>query len=461
MIRIFLPLVIVTFVIVAVGIAPAVAQSSEEVSAQILVEGTKEGTKPRVKLGESFTLILTVKRPAGTKVFVPSSPDVSPFKLRNYSPPTAAAGKDAEEHRYTLMAVRLGARRIPRIELTYRLANGKTGAIQTPRIKVFVASHLQNDQERQLAPPPAPVPVKATHWGLLWLLSVIGTALIAAVLTLIVLRILRDRLIAGATKEPVLPPNELALTKLQALETSEQSAGQRYAETIDVLREYLGGRFRFDGLESTTAELKVHLEACDLDEEAHELTTQIVEEADLIKFAKMTPGEDETRAVIAQVKNVVLTTWVEPDPEEDNEGPRLEEADRLDRLKGGLLDALLFGVPCLVLFVVLWLQDQLHLGWLPIASFCVLMLGRDLFGHGSFGKKLLGLRIATRDQYQTSPSLKARLGRNLMCFFAPVGLPIEALILAYNPITERLGDRWFKTDVVHREGYARRQGGSS
>ena len=40
----------------------------------------------------------------------------------------------------------------------------------------------------------------------------------------------------------------------------------------------------------------------------------------------MTPGEDEARAVIAQVKNVVLTTWVEPDPEEDNEGPRLEEA---------------------------------------------------------------------------------------------------------------------------------------
>ena len=83
----------------------------------------------------------------------------------------------------------------------------------------------------------------------------------------------------------------------------------------------MGGRFRFDGLESTTAELKVHLEACDLDEEAHDLTTQIVEEADLIKFAKMTPGEDEARAVIAQVKNVVLTTWVEPDPEEDKEGP--------------------------------------------------------------------------------------------------------------------------------------------
>ena len=76
-------------------------------------------------------MVLTVKRPTAPS-FRPSSPDVSPFKLRDCSPPAAAVGQDIEEHRYTLMAVRLGARRIPRIETAYRLANGETGAIQTP-----------------------------------------------------------------------------------------------------------------------------------------------------------------------------------------------------------------------------------------------------------------------------------------------------------------------------------------
>ena len=89
------------------------------------------------------------------------------------------------------------------------------------------------------------------------------------------------------------------------------------------------------------------------------------------------------------------------------------------------------------------------------------MLARDLVGHGSFGKKLLGLRLANRNQQQTSPPFAARLGRNLMCLIAPIGLPIEALILAYNPLTERLGDRWFQTDVVHREGYTRKRGGAA
>ena len=394
-----------------------------------------------MKLGERFTVVLKVKRPQGTQVFVPSSPDLSPFKLRGYIPPTDASGGPTEEHRYELVALRLGPRRVPRIEITYRLPNGTSGALQTERMKVFVASHMQNDQERVLSPPPSPVPVKATNWGLLWFLSVIGAAAAAALLTLIVLRLLRNRLVEGGLRKPVLPPNELALAKLNALDASGDTAASRYAETIDVLREYLGGRFRFDGLESTTAELKIHLGRSDLDTSSYELTLHIVEEADLIKFAKMTPGDDEAKTVIAQVRDVVLHTWIEPDPSDDQpEVKRLESATRSERLKAGFLDGLVFGLPCFAVFVGLWLQGLLMLGWVPIALFSLLMLGRDALGGGSLGKRLLGLRIASRDESQSLPSLRERLGRNIMLVLAPIGVPIEALVLTYNPVLERLGD---------------------
>ena len=443
------------------SILPAHA-GTDPVTIQIRIDGADQDTKPRVKLGETFSVILTVNRPAGTQIFAPSSPDISPFRLRRYVPPTNPATGLAEEHRYELIALRLGPRRIPKIEITYRLSNGESGALQTKRMKIFVANHLQNDQELELAPPPEPVPVKATNWGLLWFLSVIGAALGAALLTLIVLRVLRDRLIAGAKQEPIIAPNELALTKLEALELSEASAAIRYAETIDVLREYLGGRFRFDGLESTTAELKIHLIDCDLIDASRDLTTQIVEEADLIKFAKMTPGDEEARTVISQVKDVVITTWVEPDPEENKEdNPLLESASRNERLKSGLLDTLFFGLPCLIGFFALWFEGELQWGWLPIALFCGLMVSRDLIGNGSPGKKLLGLRLATRSPQQHLPALSSRLGRNALLLLAPVGLPVETLVLAYNPITERLGDRWFNTDVVHREGFSRTGGDAS
>jgi uncharacterized RDD family membrane protein YckC len=86
----------------------------------------------------------------------------------------------------------------------------------------------------------------------------------------------------------------------------------------------------------------------------------------------------------------------------------------------------------------------------------VLMVGRDLLGT-SPGKHLMGFRLANRDDLQAVPNLARRLRRNLIFLVAPLGLPIESLVLAYNPFLERVGDRWAKTDVVVRRGHQRRE----
>jgi uncharacterized RDD family membrane protein YckC len=440
---------------------PASAAASEPVQLDARIEGTQAGERARINLGDKFELVLTVTRPSKAQIFVPTSPDLSPFRLLEYVPPSTAQKTSAtEEHRYRLIALRLGSRRLPSVELTYRLEDGTAGALRTQKFRVMVAGHLLNEPDAELAPPPSPLPIQATNWGLLWLLSVVGAAFVAALLTLLVLRLLRDRLIAGAETAPSIPPNELALQKLRLIGASELEAADRYAETIDVLREYLGGRFRFDGLESTTSELMVHLEGCDMTPESQGLISRIVEEADLIKFAQLTPGDDDATQVIAQVEEVVVSTWIEPDPEEvAEERARLEPASKEERLKGGLLDAIFFGLPCTGLIIGLYFMEELQWGWLAILAFCLLMLGRDLFGGGSPGKKLLGIRLANRDSQQGLPSLERRLGRNLLLLLAPIGLPVETLILAYNPVTERLGDRWFRTEVVRRAGYQHQRGG--
>jgi uncharacterized RDD family membrane protein YckC len=441
---------------------PTSAAASEPVQLDARIDGTQASDRARINLGDKFELVLTVTRPSKAQIFVPTSPDLSPFRLLEYIPPSAAQKEgDKEEHRYRLIALRLGSRRLPSVELTYRLEDGSAGALRTQKFKVMVAGHLLNEPDAELAPPPSPLPIQATNWGLLWLLSVVGAALVAALLTLLVLRLLRDRLIAGAAAPPSIPPNELALEKLRLIDASELEAADRYAETIDVLREYLGGRFRFDGLESTTSELMVHLDGCDMTPESQRLISRIVEEADLIKFAKLTPGDDDATLIIGQVEEVVVSTWVEPDPEDvAEERSLLETASREERLKGGLLDAIFFGLPSAGLLIALYLMEELQWGWLAILAFCLLMFGRDLFGYGSPGKKLLGLRLANRNSQQASPSFERRLGRNLLLLLAPIGLPVETLILAYNPVTERLGDRWFRTDVVRRAGYQHTRGGA-
>jgi uncharacterized RDD family membrane protein YckC len=114
----------------------------------------------------------------------------------------------------------------------------------------------------------------------------------------------------------------------------------------------------------------------------------------------------------------------------------------------------------MLIFVGLWVSGHVDLAGSAIALFGVCMFSRDILGV-SPGKKLLGLRLANRDPAQSQPSKPQRLRRNVLLFVAPIGLPVETLILAYNPMVERIGDRWAGTDVVRLQGTRKGQEGSS
>ncbi len=117
---------------------------------------------------------------------------------------------------------------------------------------------------------------------------------------------------------PPRPAWEIAREKLRLIEAERLLEAGKFVNhhdrVTDVIREFLGSRFGFDGLECTSAEmlavLKRRVEAVP---HLSALRT-FLDEADLIKFAKMTPTKEVCERVLLDAHRFVKTFSPEPAP---------------------------------------------------------------------------------------------------------------------------------------------------
>jgi hypothetical protein len=120
---------------------------------------------------------------------------------------------------------------------------------------------------------------------------------------------------------PPRPPWEVALEALLLLRGKrllEQGlTTQHFAEVSLAVREYLGRRFGFDGLESTTRELLEHLVPAKPAPELREEIEALLRRADLVKFANLTPQVSECEIAYERAEHIVRSTMrqeVAPSP---------------------------------------------------------------------------------------------------------------------------------------------------
>lgn len=111
---------------------------------------------------------------------------------------------------------------------------------------------------------------------------------------------------------PPRPPWEVALEELFDVRIAQLVEQGRYAEHFDrvsdAIRRYLGARYGFDGLETTTREALIALRRVlprivvlgDIE--------SFLETADLVKFAKLVPAEAECHSTLARAEEIVRRT---------------------------------------------------------------------------------------------------------------------------------------------------------
>ena len=118
-------------------------------------------------------------------------------------------------------------------------------------------------------------------------------------------------------KRPVPPPPprvpwEVALERLDEVRHAGLLERQRFSDFFDrvndAVREYLGARFGFDGLESTTDETLSALRRIPHFGLPLPELAGFLQQCDLVKFADLTPTLDECRHALAEAEHVVRST---------------------------------------------------------------------------------------------------------------------------------------------------------
>ena len=116
----------------------------------------------------------------------------------------------------------------------------------------------------------------------------------------------------AAPPPPPIPAHKVALSKLDALKKKnlwkEGYVKAFQSELTYIFREYLEKRFGLKALEATTTEIKDQLSTISIDDKEQNNMIEILEIADMVKFAKAIPPEDIHAKALINIKDFVQNT---------------------------------------------------------------------------------------------------------------------------------------------------------
>ena len=201
---------------------------------------------------------------------------------------------------------------LPPLPIAIARASGELLTLCTQPHGVVVEDPTASTPDAKPRPNPPPRH-QLEEWTLAKQLA-IGAAIGAAVATILALIIARwmRRPRPAPPPPPPRPPWDVAFEELFAVRYAGLAREARYAEHYDrisdAVRKYLGGRYGFDGLETTTREMTSLLKR--IEPPVVELPTILafLDECDLVKFARFTPSDEDCTRVLDQAEYIVRVT---------------------------------------------------------------------------------------------------------------------------------------------------------
>lgn len=281
---------------------------SWEARAQLSVSAKLEN--PSIRIGEQTTLLLRAESAAGEKVEFPVFKDtlVTNVLILDMKSDTSYNKEDAGRRtiirRYTLTSFDAATYTIPDIVIKAGTAQASTPAM------VFEVKTVAVDTTKAFKDIKEPLNVS---YGLLdWLrdnlLLVLGILAVIALTILLFRRLKKKKPAPIVRAAPDMPEDILALNKLEELKAKDlwqkSEFKAYYSELSDILREYLESRFSVKAMEKTTEELFYSMRNLpNPDSEEKRRLRELLELADLVKFAKERPLAEEN---IRSMDNAVL-----------------------------------------------------------------------------------------------------------------------------------------------------------
>ncbi len=217
---------------------------------------------------------------------------------------------------------------LPRLPIAVARSSGQVHTLCTDPHVITVEDPLASAAQAEPKPNPPPRP-QIEVWETLRdaVLALLIALPIAALLAWAFFKFRKNFRRAPAPPPPR-PPWETAFALLDAIEAKrllEKEEYEQYLDEVsDALRQYLGQRYGFDGLESTTRETLRQLVVLAPDFDDERAVRTILQSADLVKFARRPPVEEECREAMSETRRIVRKTMVAPslDPRKKDEIPK-------------------------------------------------------------------------------------------------------------------------------------------
>lgn len=200
---------------------------------------------------------------------------------------------------------------LPPVPITVARASGETMTLCTIPHAIVVDDPIANELDPQVRPNPPGRPQRE-EWVFLKQAATVGAAslILGALFAFFYVRWLR-RPKEEPYVAPVLPW-VAALAELEAIRTSnliaEGKTDEYFDRVSDCVRKYLGARYGFDGLESTTDEMERTLARVRPAIRGLDTINRFLEECDLVKFARVVPSENDCLAALDRGITIVRNT---------------------------------------------------------------------------------------------------------------------------------------------------------
>jgi len=201
---------------------------------------------------------------------------------------------------------------LPSVPISIARASGEVRTLCTERHTVLIEDPIANTSDA--APRGNPGPLRqveewtaAKHGAIGALAALVIGALVAWLVSL-----WRKRPRPVPPPPPPRPPWEVALEELFDVRIAQLVEQGRFVEHIgrvsDAVRKYLGARYGFDGLETTSAEAMAALRRVNPGVTVLRDVETFLAQADLVKFAKLTPTEAECQEAYGRAEDLVRRT---------------------------------------------------------------------------------------------------------------------------------------------------------
>jgi hypothetical protein len=267
-------------------------------------------------LGDPIDVILTVTGQMSDEAAVPDQ-SFEPFEILakklDVQPAPDGSGKTFT-FELQVLCFEVGAHELGPVRVRITGADGELVTLESGTRTIEVHSVLANEPDPQLKPPTDPVAVEQDDYRLLIVLGALLVLMLGALLGWLFMRWWNQRERPEPAPPPPPPPWDTALAELRAHAAQRESAiaegrTEQWVDAVsDSIRGYLGKRFGFHGLESTTNEIAQRLAEAKSLAIAPEEAIGFLDQCDLVKFAKASLADEASNALIEEALALVDRT---------------------------------------------------------------------------------------------------------------------------------------------------------